>query len=334
MTAFLPHAFTQNAKTILAALSVLTIALLITLLLPMTESTSTTINAISPTPETADASAAAEASAAAAATETASVASPAAEVTEQLEEKQGQDITQPGETQRSRLAAFLDENPPGPLSWYNFGQHAIRRAVTNGLPANIIVLVLLFPVITSIIAFSRHIIGLKGFGVYIPAVLSVAFVSTGIVTGVTIFGGVLLSAVLMHRLVKQLKLPYLPRTAMLLLGVSVLVLCLLFLAAEFGLVSFLSISIFPLLIIILLTENFMESQLFKSQSASLRLLLETLLIALLCSLFIGMESIQRFVLIYPELTLLSVAATNYAIGNYTGLRLLEYMRFKELLSSS
>ena len=88
------------------------------------------------TVETAEATTAAaqDATAAAEATSAASLATPAAEVTEQLEAKQEQDITQPTPEQKSRLAAFLDENPPGPLSWYNFLQYGIRDAVQNGLP--------------------------------------------------------------------------------------------------------------------------------------------------------------------------------------------------------
>ncbi len=275
--------------------------------------------------------AAQDSTAAAEATSAASLATPAAKVTEQLEAKQEQDITQPTPEQKSRLAAFLDENPPGPLSWYNFLQYGIRDAVQNGLPANIIVLLLLFPVITSVIAFSRHIIGLKGFGIYIPAVLSVAFVSTGIATGVITFAAVLLAAMAMRLIIRHFKLPYLPRTAMLLWGVSLIVLVLLILAANFGAVPLISVSIFPLLIIMLLTENFMESQLFSSSSASLRLLLETLFIALFCSLIIGLDSLQRFVLVNPEATIIAVALFNYAIGNYTGLRLMEYVRFKEII---
>lgn len=278
-----------------------------------------------------DLAANAEATDAAEATGEATLASPSAEVVQRIQEKTEQDITQPTQTQKSKLAAYLDENPPGNLSWYNPLQIAIRRAVENGLPANIIVLILLFPVIVSIIAAARHVVGLQGFGIYIPAVLSVAFVSTGIVSGVVIFGAVLLAGILTRGAVKRMRLPYLPRTAMLLWGVSVISLLLLIGAAFLNVVTFLSINIFPILIIMLLTENFMETQLFSSQKKALRLTAETLLIALIGSFLINQEAIQKFVIIRPEVTILSVAAINYAIGKFTGLRLLEYFRFQSLL---
>jgi hypothetical protein len=225
----------------------------------------------------------------------------------------------------------LDKNPAGPLSWHNPLQIAIRQAISNGLPANIIVLILLFPVVVSIIAASRHVVGLQGFGIYIPAVLSVAFVSTGIITGVIIFMAVLVAGMISRGLVKRLRLPYLPRTAMLLWGVSLISLLLLIGAAYLNITAFLSVSIFPILIIMLLTENFMETQLFSSQKKALRLTVETLLIALIGSFLINQEEVQKFVILRPEITILSVAVINYAIGKFTGLRLIEYFRFQSLL---
>lgn len=277
------------------------------------------------------ASVAAESTESAQASESSKLASPSAEVVQKIKEKAEEDITQPTETQKSKLAAYLDENPPGPLSWHNALQHAIRKAVENGLPANIVVLILLFPIITMIIAASRHVVGLEGFGIYIPAVLSVAFVSTGLTSGVVLFVAVLVAGIISRRAVRRLKMPYLPRTAMLLWGVSILVLGLLVAAALLNMVTLLTINIFPLLIMMLLTENFMETQLFSSQKKALRLTFETLMLAVGCAVLISLESVQRFVIVHPEITLISVAIANWALGRFNGLRLLEYLRFRSLL---
>lgn len=266
------------------------------------------------------------------ASEEAKLSSPSAEVVDKLQQKTDEDITETSGQKKSVLAAHLDDHPIGALSWNNFIQKAIRRAVANGMPANIIVILLTFPVVASLVALSRHIIGLKGFGIYIPAVLSVAFVSTGILTGITVFMAVLLSALVTRPILKKLKLPVLPRTAMLLLSVTTAILALMLIGSFYSIDMILDISIFPLLIIILLTENFMETQLFNSQKEALQITFETLLTAVLCSLIIGSQEIQKFVILLPELTLLGVVIINIIIGKYTGLRLLEYMRFRDLLS--
>lgn len=272
-----------------------------------------------------------EATAAAVATESGSLASSSAQAEQRLQERRDQDITETGGKQKSKLAAFLDQHPIGPLSWHNPLQHGIRQAITNGLPANIIVLMLLFPLIVSVIAASRHVIGLKGFGVYIPAVLSVAFVSTGIIAGVVIFVAVLLAATLARMLIHRLKLPLLPRTAMLLWGVSFFITLLLIGSSWFDTSSLLTLNIFPILIIMLLTENFMSTQLISSQKEALSITFETLLTAIVCAFIINMEHIQELVLLYPEIAFVAVAAVNILVGRYTGLRLLERARFQSII---
>lgn len=259
------------------------------------------------------------------------IASTAAQAEQVLIEKKAEDITETAGETRGKLATFLEENPIGKITWHNFLQHLIRDAVSKGLPANIIVLLLLFPLVVSIIAASRHVIGLRGFGIYIPAVLSVAFVSTEIITGVIIFASVLLAATITRRLVKDLNLPYLPRTAMILWGVSVFILIMLILSSKLEIFQLLTISIFPILIIIILTENFMNSQLFNSQREAMKIAFETLIVAIICSLIISQDIVQKFVLLYPEVSLLGTAFINYLIGKYTGLRLAEFLRFSSIL---
>jgi hypothetical protein len=272
-----------------------------------------------------------EATLAAEASEGASLASQSAKVDDKIKEKIDKDITETSGEQKSVLITHLDENPIGALSWKNPIQKAIRKAVAAGMPANIIVLLLMFPIIASIVAFSRHIVGLKGFGIYIPAVLSVAFVSTGIVTGVIVFIAVLISAIITRKIVTRFKLPMLPRTAMLLFGVSTAMLALLLIGSVYNIDLIINISIFPLLIIILLTENFMETQLFSSQKEAFQITFETLAVAVLCSFIVGSEEIQKFIILRPELILIGVALVNLAIGKYTGLRILEYFRFRNLI---
>ncbi len=241
-----------------------------------------------------------------------------------------QDITETPTDKKERLAEILDQHPIQ-LTWSNALQYTIRGGVERGLPANIVVLLLLFPVIALFIAFTRHIIGLSGFGVYTPAVLSVAFVSTGILTGILLFLVILTAATITHGIVRRLKLQPLPRTALLFWGVSFVTLFVLLAAAYLQVDALLMVSIFPILIVILLTENFMETQLFSSQKATIRLTLETLLTAILCSMIIGNESIQATVILNPELTLVLVALANIIIGKYSGLRLIERLRFRSII---
>jgi hypothetical protein len=92
-----------------------------------------------------------------------------------------------------------------------------------------------------------------------------------------------------------------------------------------------SMSIFTILIIMLLTENFMETQLSSSQSEAIQLTVETLVLAIFCSFIIGSRDIQSLVILNPEMTMMAVVVANMIVGRYSGLRLLEYFRFRSLL---
>ncbi len=315
----------------------LTIMLLLISSLLINQSRLSTVFAQSPNPvrfegdDLASLEAIEESSAEAEASDSTRLASPSAEIVEKIQQKADEDITETTGRQKSVLAAYLDENPIGPLNPTNVLQKAIRQAVAQGLPASLVVIILIFPVVASLVALARHVIGFKGFGIYIPAVLSVAFVSTGLTTGIILFITVLLGAMLARYLLKFLKMPVLPKTAMTLLLVSIVMLLLLTVGSVLKIDLVLNVSIFPLLIIILLTENFMTSQMFASRGEALSITFETLVLAIIGALIFGNETIQRFVILKPELTILLVAILNLAIGRYTGLRVLEYFRFQDLL---
>lgn len=272
-----------------------------------------------------------ESSVSAEATPAASLASPSAEVIEKIKEKTEEDITQPTEKQKSKLATYLEETPIGPLSWNNFIQHAIRDAITKGVTPNILVLVLLFPLVASLIGASRHIIGLRGFGIYIPAVLAMAFVSTGIVEGITIFGAIVGVALIAKKVLKKTKLSYLPRTALLLWVISMGIFGVILLSPTFGLVSLMSINIFPILILVLLAENFLDAQAKSKESEAIALTIETLALALVSSLLLRWDVMQKFALTEPELLIMTTVLINLVIGKFGGLRLKEWFRFRSLI---
>lgn len=260
-----------------------------------------------------------------------SVSSPSAEVIQKIQERKDQDITETGGKQKDKLIAYLEANPPQPLSWNNFVEHILRNAIHQGVPANIVVLVLLFPIIASFIAASRHVIGLRGFGIYIPAVLAVALVSTGVIVGIIIFVAIISVAYLSKRLLYGLNLSYLPRTALLLWMISIAILSVLLIAPTLSLVDLMSLNIFPILILVLLSENFLDAQASTKPSDALALAIETLGLAFISGFILRSETIQRIALLEPELLILGTALFDYVVGKFAGLRITEWFRFRPII---
>lgn len=244
------------------------------------------------------------------------------------------DLTQPSEEVKGKLARFIDEHPVGELSWHNFLRYLIERAVERGVPANTIVLIMLFPLAVTLVAASRHLIGIRGTGILTPALLAVAFLATGVWAGVILFGIILAVTVLSRSLLKNFRLQYLPRVALLLWFVSAGVLFVMFGAGEWGMESLTSVGIFPILILMLLAETFIDLQSGRSSSEARTLIIQTVGLAILTSLILGWELVQRAVLLAPEGIFFGLAIVDIFMGKYTGLRLSEYFMYRQVASDN
>ncbi|OGV91914.1 hypothetical protein A2783_02175 [Microgenomates group bacterium RIFCSPHIGHO2_01_FULL_45_11] len=241
------------------------------------------------------------------------------------------DITEPTVETKGRLERYLDEQRLGPLNYTNFLRYSIRQAVSRGVPANTIVLILLFPVVAAIIAASRHLLGIRGFGIFTPAVLSVAFVATGLVSGILLFLVILLVADLGQRLLKRLKLQYLPRMALLLWFVSLGVFAVIFLTSLVNFGTITNLNIFPILIMVLIAETVIEVRIGKSPKEAADLTIETIILAVVSGLILSLDLVQKSALLNPEILVLSVAIFDIFVGKFVGLRLLEYLKYRKLL---
>ncbi len=230
----------------------------------------------------------------------------------------------------NRLGVLLEQQQLSPLNPTNFLQYAVHRVVDRGVSATTVAFVLLFPLIACLIAFARHVIGLSGLSMYAPAALAVALLSLGVVRGTMLFFAILLLATIGKRLLFGLKLPYLPRTAMILWVVSIGVFGLIVLSTFTEAFSLSILNIFALLILILLSESFLEISGSSSPIAAIQSVLETFVLGVLCALLLGSTVMQSFVLLYPELAFLLIGALNIVIGKYLGLRFTEWLRFKKL----
>lgn len=257
------------------------------------------------------------------------IATPSAIVEKKIEEKT--DLTQPTVEVKSKLRKVIEDNPVGDLTYTNFLRFFIERAVKQGVPANTLVLIILFPLAVTMVAASRHLLGIRGTGILTPALLSIAFLATGVWTGVVLFAIILVVTVISRSLLSNFRLQYLPRIALLLWFVSAGVLGTMMMAGEWHLSSMTEVGIFPILILMLLAETFIDLQSGRSANEARTLIFQTFILAMLTSLILGWEAVQKMVLLFPEPIFFGLAAIDILMGKYTGLRLSEYIMFRQVV---
>lgn len=269
------------------------------------------------------------------ATDSAHLASQSAALEQKkLEQIKKEDVTKPEEKEvKKEILELFEKRQVKKLNWYNAMAYTVQYAVEAGLPANTIVLILLLPVLCTLVVFSRHIIGLPSLGMLVSVALSITLVSTGITAGIILLVSILLGSTFARILLKRIRIIQLPKVAISILFVSMFIFLTLLFSAKAGILAVKQLSIFPVMLLILLSEHIVQLQLERSIRETVIITAVTLFLGLAGYLILSSEIVRYNVLLYPELTVLLLPA-NIIMGRYFGLRLTEYYRFAPLRDAS
>lgn len=215
------------------------------------------------------------------------------------------------------------------LSLLSVGAYWVQRAVAEGVPANTVVLILLLPILATLVAFTRVVIGLPSLGMLVPIALAYTFVALGVTLGLIILTAVVIGSFIARFALKRVQIMQLPKHAlsMLLLGISVFIA--LTISVMWHVEGVKEISIFPVLILTLLGDSIVATQLRSSIWETILITAVTLGLALIGFFMATYPAMRDMLLLYPETILFTIPA-NILIGRYFGLRLTERFRFWDI----
>ncbi len=206
--------------------------------------------------------------------------------------------------------------------------------ISHGIPLTTVVLLLMLPVIATLVAFFRQVIGIKAFGIYTPSIITFAFLAfepKGWKYGTLIFVSMILVGMLSRLSLRHLRVLYLPRVAITLTIVSFAMLAILLVGGSFQRTGLAAVDIFPLLIMITLVEKFVATQIEKGDRMAILLAAETLFISLVGYFIASSFFFQNLIITLPWIVLLTIPI-NILLGRWSGLRLTEYVRFRNILT--
>jgi len=221
----------------------------------------------------------------------------------------------------------VDKTTTGVRPW-NLLSSLTTYMITHGVSSQTVMLLLMLPIIATILAFLKQVIGITTFGLYTPAVIALSFLALGWPVGVSFLVFILVTGYATRALMRRWRLLYIPKVAIIVTVVSLTLLVLLGIGAFFGL-TLSGDTIFILLIMSTLSEMFLTVKAEQGWYGALLGVAETILAALLCVFLVQWPLLQSLVLAYPELILLALLI-NAVLGRWTGLRLVEYFRFREV----
>jgi hypothetical protein len=219
------------------------------------------------------------------------------------------------------------------MKWNGFNsiQKLIEISISRGVAPNTIVLLLLLPLVATMVSILHYIVGLSGYGIFMPTMVAVVFLATGVAGGILLFATILAISILSNYFLKRFKLHFWPARSINLLFIAMGTFGLMIGSSYLDIISISNISIFPILFMILLVEEFTRTQLIKSKTEALSLTMGTLILSIVGAMMMSVREIQLWVIDQPEITLIVVLIINLLVGSYTGIRLTEIKRFAKAI---
>ncbi len=231
----------------------------------------------------------------------------------------------------------------GKLRPWNFMSYIVNILIEKGIPDNTIALLLLLPIIAFIITIMKQFVGLTTFGIYTPAIMTLSFLIIGVHAGLLTLLAAFTAAAIAKIALKGTRMLFIPKMSIVITLVALSLLFILTLSLYLDLFNaeFLSIAIFPMIILSTLVEKLIKVKDEKKLMSTLVLMGETTVVALVAFIIAGgkinigssgfqIKIVRETILNYPELIFL-LLILNFAIGKWSGLRLVERYRFREIL---
>lgn len=212
----------------------------------------------------------------------------------------------------------------------------LQDIINSGLPQETVVLLLLVPVIACLVAIFRHVIGLSTSGFYFSMLfaLSMYFIGDegfkGILYGVPAIAAVLVLAYLFRAITKSWRVHYLPRMALLVSAISIIALITVSALSYFSAGEIAFHRVFPLLVIIILSERFASMLIRKNEQTVAIRMAEATLFGVLAYLVLASDFVENLVLNNPEVILI-VLLINILVATSSQLRLSEFIRFRQII---
>ncbi|WGL17532.1 inactive transglutaminase family protein [Microbulbifer bruguierae] len=191
-------------------------------------------------------------------------------------------------------------------------------------------LILLVPVGALVVVLLRVFVGLRTSGTFMPVLLAIAFIETQLFTGLAIFVLILILGLWIRFYLSRLNLLLVARIAAVVVTVVILMGAISVVSYKLGIEQALTVTFFPMIILAWTIERM---SIVWEEDGPYEVVVQaggSLLVAVLAWWVMTNRYIEHWTFNFPEL-LLVLLGFIMIIGNYTGYRLGELARFRQLV---
>lgn len=190
-------------------------------------------------------------------------------------------------------------------------------------------LALLIPVGALIVALVRNILGIRTFGTFMPVLVALAFRETQLLWGLILFTVVVSFGLLCRAMFARLKLLLIPRLAATLTVVILIIVTISMVTHALHMERGLSVALFPLVILTMTIERMSIVWEEVGGREAIQRGILSLMVASLAYMVITNRYLEYLLFAFPELLLVNLSLA-MLLGRYTGYRVTEYYRFRNI----
>jgi hypothetical protein len=136
---------------------------------------------------------------------------------------------------------------------------------------------------------------------------------------------------LIHFPLEKWGILYTPKLVIMLVFVVMLFILVAYIAIELDIKALAYLALFPIVVLTISAERFARTITEEGFMPAISLTLQTLLVASVAYLAMNSTSMEAFFLAFPEL-FFAIIGINLLLGQWIGLRVLEYFRFRILIN--
>jgi hypothetical protein len=195
---------------------------------------------------------------------------------------------------------------------------------------NVYRVLLMVPVGALAVAFMRTIVGVPTLGTFMPILVAIAFRETELAWGIVLFVLITTAGLSLRFYLERLQLLLVPRLCSVLVLVVLLMLAISLISGRLGLDRGFSVALFPIVILTMVIEHMSVIWEESGPGAAIKEALGSLFVAVLGYLIMTEPHLTHLIFLFPEL-LLTLLAAFIIMGRYTGYRVTELVRFKDIV---
>ncbi|MGM0564961.1 MAG: inactive transglutaminase family protein [Pseudomonadota bacterium] len=189
--------------------------------------------------------------------------------------------------------------------------------------------VVMIPLGVLLVLMLRSLVGLETLGTFTPVLIALAFRETQVFWGLLLFVVITALGLLLRSYLEHLRLQLLSRLSVVLTFVVVLMASMSLLGHKLGVVTGLSVGLFPMVILTMVIERLSIVWEERGGSHALKVGVGTMVAAVASHYLMVQPQLSYWFFTLPGL-MLCVASIMVLLGHYRGYRLSELLRFKDM----